>query len=270
MCFMCKRSWHGSTDCADAPFNVYRSAQLRISLKTHQIDRSAVVSERDQTEELSAKDSLCPLCHSRNKGPVLKGGKRSVEHTCFFCHYTYCACCGEDASAQANHFGFFSETNCGFNRQGVCTREDLFAQENCCKKIMKNIGLALLAIVAYPFFLVFFPLFIVPYVLQGRFESTLAKTLAVLLGLIQGALLIPFFVVAALLYTLVFLVAELLACCGFEECDFCCCYPSVGYNPTSASQAQEEAAFKKTKLLRQLRSKNRQRALARISMLCDP
>lgn len=42
----------------------------------------------------------------------------SIVHKCYFCKYIYCSACGEDASPQANHFGSFSETNCGLNMYG--------------------------------------------------------------------------------------------------------------------------------------------------------
>ena len=140
-------------------------------------------------------------------------------HTCYFCKYVYCACCGEDASSQANHYGYFSDTNCGFDRFGKFTRSIYDEQQNCCVGILKSLAIFLLALILFPFFLAFFAVIITPYVLAGRQSTVGKKVLMVVLGFILGLLFTPFFIVFAVLYTLGWLIYEALNLCGCATCD---------------------------------------------------
>ena len=63
---------------------------------THLIQKPGEEKKAPVAEEVAeAVVSLCPLCHTRNKGENPKNKKpASIVHTCSFCHYVYCAACG--------------------------------------------------------------------------------------------------------------------------------------------------------------------------------
>ena len=81
-----------------------------------------------------------------------------------------------------------------------------------------------------------------PYLLQRRFESGGAKAGMVILGILLGLLLTPMFIVAGVLWTLFWIVMELLDLCGCGECD--CFSMSPGgagyYNQNRSDQVQEQ------------------------------
>ena len=171
--------------------------------------------------------SLCPLCHSKNEGPPSAKGKQgSMVLTCFFCNYVYCGSCGDDASPHNNHFGLFSETNCGFDRYGVYKRARIVEEPTCCVEFCKTLGILLLGLLLYPFFLAFFSMIMTPYILVGRRRSTAGKVLMLPVGVVLGALLTPFFIVVAVLYTLCFLVLKALELCGCDDCECCSLQPA--------------------------------------------
>mmetsp|Transcript_9243 Transcript_9243/g.10899 ORF Transcript_9243/g.10899 Transcript_9243/m.10899 type:complete len:88 (+) Transcript_9243:963-1226(+) len=80
-----------------------------------------------------------------------------------------------------------------------------------------------------------------PYLLQRKAESTGAKIALILVGILLGLMLIPLFIVAAVLWTLFALVMELLDLCGCAECD-CFSFTAGGnyYNHNRSVHLQEQ------------------------------
>ena len=87
-------------------------------------------------------------------------------------------------------------------------------------------GILLLGLLLYPFFLAFFSMIMTPYILVTRRRSTAGKVLMLPLGVVLGALLTPFFIVLAVLYTLCFLVLKALELCGCDDCECCSLQPA--------------------------------------------
>ena len=75
--------------------------------------------------------------------------------TCGFCHYEFCWACGASASSADNHFGFMR--GCGVRMMDASVKPGDGKIRGKCKYTLQVIGLVILGIVLYPFFLVLFP-----------------------------------------------------------------------------------------------------------------
>ena len=147
-------------------------------------------------------------------------------HSCHFCLFKYCSNCGEDASSDANHFGYFSDTNCGVTRYGV-NKLALQDERGKCASFFRTIGFIVLGILICPFFLIFFTPIMVPYILMSKVDSACGKIMLAIIGFILGLIMIPFFIVACLLYFIYFINVRSLRLCGFEDCN-CCSIGTTG------------------------------------------
>ena len=83
----------------------------------------------------------------------------------------------------------------------------------------RGIGYAILIILLYPFILALTSVVIMPYALQRCATTGGAKAGLVALGILLGLILTPFFIVFAVLYTLFWLLMELLDLCGCQDCN---------------------------------------------------
>ena len=232
MCAVCKRVGHGDSYCEDQGLFSPRKPPPRdhppassygglINIKSTEAKSQQKPAKKAnaQTEEIKSETSLCPLCHSKNEVQRQKGKKLSVVHTCFFCQYIYCSCCGMDASPQADHFGYFSETKCNWSPYGVYKRPKMQYEQTCCQQTYKTIFYVLLGIILYPFVLAFTSVILMPYCLQRLAISTGSKIGLILIGILLGLILTPVFIVFAVFYTLFLGIMELLDCCGCPDCD---------------------------------------------------
>lgn len=143
--------------------------------------------------------------------------------------------------------------------------------------IFRNIGLIILAILLCPFFLIFFTPIIVPYILQSRVDNCCLKFILVVLGLVQGLIMIPFFILACILYFIYYMAVKALSMCGCDDCCDACCsvtgYPYGAHSQQMHSMQvnhQRRVQENEARELRQLRSVCRSRALLRIRLLSDP
>ena len=190
---------------------------------------------------MKAAVSFCPLCQTRNQGPAATLAQRkkkavSIVHTCHFCQFTYCSNCGEDATSAANHFGYFSDTNCGLTRYGV-NKIALEEERGMCTSVFRTIGFIILGILLCPFFLIFFCPIMVPYILQSKANSTCVKILLIFCGILLGLIMIPLFITSCLIYFIYFIAVRSLALCGCEDCD-CCSLNAAGVAYANHNNAQ--------------------------------
>lgn len=241
-CSQCKRAYHGEVECEDNPiFEPRRNnikdfivSDLQNEEEKQQEPLRSKQRQLAQTEKPEPEVSHCPLCHSRNLGVVpknwAKGERPSVVHTCFFCSYVYCACCGDDASQIADHFGYFSQTACNFDQKGVYKRPTKQQnEEGCGKKTLKTIAYLFLILLSYPFVLVFTCMILGPYIMQRRGESSCAKIGLAFLGFLLGLLVTPLFIAAGTLWTIFWFIMELLDLCGCTDCDCFSMNPGGNY-----------------------------------------
>ena len=121
----------------------------------------------------------------------------------------------------ADHFGYFSQTSCGFTRKGVHKRPQMYPvnEDGCFKRYVKSIAYMLGCLLAYPFVLAFTSIILGPYIMQRRVESTCAKIWMGILGFLLGLLFTPIFIAGAVLWTLFWVVMEIGDLCGCQDCD---------------------------------------------------
>ncbi len=143
---------------------------------------------------------------------------KTVIWSCRFCRYIFCACCGEDACYKGNHFGYTSETNCGFDKFGNYKSKQSVYEPKCFVKFLIICAKILVGIILWPLFLVFFGMIMVPYILQGRFDNCGIKFIMVFVGLILGIAFTPIFIVLLVLYTVFWLLYLL-----WDLISECCC-----------------------------------------------
>ena len=107
---------------------------------------------------------------------------------------------------------------------------------------LKTIGMVTLGVILYPLFLVFFSPIVMTYILQSKGNSCAGKFILALFGFILGLILIPFFVVAAVVYTITIIFLELLSCCGCEPQECCSLTPNMHRNNPNYDQSREQKA----------------------------
>ena len=83
--------------------------------------------------------------------------------TCGWCAYEFCWACGESASTKDNHFGVMG--GCGVKMMDESVKPgDGYKHSKCCR-LAKIVGIVILCIILYPFFLVFY----VPVIMAHSF-----------------------------------------------------------------------------------------------------
>ena len=132
--------------------------------------------------------------------------------------------------------------------------------------VLKNVGKVAAGVLAWPFVLAFGSMVLMPYILSRGAASSGERVGLILLGIFLGLLATPLFVAFGVIYTLFWLVMEILDWCGCPDCDCCTMAPPDYYQQNPQQDINEQ----NRRILRQLHSRNRQLALARINLLCDP
>ena len=119
-----------------------------------------------------------------------------------------------------NHFGKWSETTCNFDYSG---HKPIIHIPTRLKQVFLTLGYTLLVIVALPFFLVFFPLVMTPYLLVSFGHAACAKVCLSFVGVILGLLMLPLFIPLALLYIVLYGFYFIAFSAIEQYCSFCGC-----------------------------------------------
>ena len=193
VCYQCKEPWHGEDVTCDEAIE-------------QQMEGWA--------EETRVNIQACPLCKSK-----IEKNKGCNHMTCAFCEYEFCWGCGKSATQADRHFE--PGRGCGVEMMDESIRPGDRGNRGCSLlKVLKYTGLGILAIIGYPFALVFgFPGYIGYVFYKNSAERNgcvriLAAILGVFLGLLLNAIFIPF----AIIITLGFLANWPLNYC----CTYCC------------------------------------------------
>ena len=262
-CTVCLRQSHDG-NCEDVPISVPKLLIKPDRLPAAgQIKNQRAMSSKAEEQAMydPALQSFCPLCKTLNTGPLVRHPNQRVciVQTCFFCRYEYCIMCGEDASHDVNHFGYFSDTNCGYTKYGRYKRKQRQQEDSILMATCRTLAWVLIALLLSPFFLSLFCPIMMPYILQSKSRNCCCKILLVFVGFIMGIIFTPMFIVLVLLYLITILALVL-----FESCNLFC---STGYN----ARLQERRPNDQKEVSRPSEKyPNRNRANLRIQLLSDP
>ena len=122
--------------------------------------------------------------------------------TCGFCSYEFCWACGASSTSADNHFGFMR--GCGVGMMDESAKPGSKATNSRCCQILKYIGLVLLAIILYPFFLVLYlPIGIGYFVWtqtsrESCWHAVIAFPVGFIFGIFANICFIPFCLIATI------------------------------------------------------------------------
>jgi len=166
--------------------------------------------------------------------------------TCGFCNYEFCWACGASATPADNHFGLLR--GCGVRMMDDTAKPGSKAKSSRTCQILKYIGMVLLCIILYPFFLVLYMPLAMGYGAGISVYKDLGWCAAIIfvpIGFVFGLILDICFIPAVLIITLCFLVYQLFKCFRCIFCYRCNCDDvDAARNAEEQNRTRAEAVMK--------------------------